>query len=647
MIQPPHQRPPRGLQWKVILTMVGVGMLPMIAALLWAGLYGRSALINASGEKFTELARLVSSQIDFIIDREINEARSLILSEELQTAVAASNRSYEGKTTDGGGADPALLGTAASRYLLAYHSLKHDEYDEIFATDRQGRIIAATRMPQRRVVADEAWWQAASQNGQDGVFISDLYAVPGNTTLGVDLALPIVDAHDHTVIGVLKFIIKDLELSDVLKQITLGETGHAMLVRNDGQVLLCPTLPAAEHPPIPQMDRYGTTAGWAMQTNGHGGGPTVVARAPVILTGRRVTDTARPLAVVVTQTRSELFDPIHHVLWVTSGLGLLLFAGLLLLGMVAGRRLVQPILAIQQGAQELGRGNLGHRLHIATGDELETLAHTINQMAEDLQASAESRLKTERLTALHRLSTVLTHDLRSPMVGMLKAMTLLQQTYGRMPADRARELLTDLIRGGELLLGTLNDLLDVYRHSLSALPLRCTEVRLSDAIDEVIRLLQVDAEVRGIRLRTAIAKPALTLLADRRRLQRVIFNLVDNAIKHSPFGGQIFLTVGPAVNGQVTLSVEDEGPGVAEDDRAHIFEFLSSATNVQVDRAECSGIGVGLYFCRMTVEAHDGDIRVENRPGGGARFVVTLPVHHAHHPHEQEAALPLGRSEGE
>jgi signal transduction histidine kinase len=226
-------------------------------------------------------------------------------------------------------------------------------------------------------------------------------------------------------------------------------------------------------------------------------------------------------------------------------------------------------------------------------------------------------------------------------------MALLQQTYGRMPVDRARQLLSDLIRGGELLLGTLNDLLDVYRHSLSALPLRCTEVRLSEAIDEVIRLLHVDAEVRGIRIRTDIADPSLTLLADRRRLQRVIVNLMDNAIKHSPFGGQIILTVGPLADGQIILSVEDEGAGVSEHDHAHIFEFLSSATNVQMDRAECSGIGVGLYFCRMTVEAHDGEIHVETRPNGGARFVVTLPVRQTHDPHEQEPALPLGRSENE
>jgi signal transduction histidine kinase len=647
MIPPLHRPVRRSLQWKVVLTMVGVGMLPMIAALLWAGLYGRSALINASGEKFTELARLVSSQIDFIIDREINEARSLILSEELQDAVAAANHSDSTGATDGNGADPTLLTSPASRYLQAYHTLKQDEYDEILATDRRGQIIAATRTPRQRLVAEEPWWRAAYHDGTGAVFLSDFYQMPGEPLPWLDVALPITDSRDQTVIGVLKFVIKDLDLTAILKQVTLGETGHAMLVRGNGQVLLCPTLPAAEHPPIPEMGQHGTNAGWAMQTNGHSGGPTVVAHAPITFASRFSTDTARTIAVVVTQKRSELFDPIHHVLWVTSGLGLLLFAALWLLGMVAGRRLVRPILTIQQGAQELGRGNLGHRLQISTGDELETLSHTINQMAEDLQESAESRLQAERLTALHRLSTVLTHDLRSPMVGILKAMALLQQTYGRMPVDRARQLLSDLIRGGELLLGTLNDLLDVYRHSLSALPLRCTEVRLSEAIDEVIRLLHVDAEVRGIRIRTDIADPSLTLLADRRRLQRVIVNLMDNAIKHSPFGGQIILTVGPLADGQIMLSVEDEGAGVSEHDHAHIFEFLSSATNVQMDRAECSGIGVGLYFCRMTVEAHDGEIHVETRPNGGARFVVTLPVRQTHDPHEQEPALPLGRSENE
>jgi len=288
--------------------------------------------------------------------------------------------------------------------------------------------------------------------------------------------------------------------------------------------------------------------------------------------------------------------------------------------------LVRPVLALQQGAEELGRGRLEHRLQVKTGDELEALADTINQMARHLQASADTRLEAERLLALHRLSTVLTHDLRSPMVGILKALALLQETYGRMPEPQARQLLADLTRGGELLLGTLNDLLDVYRHSLAAVPLRFAEVNIGDAVHDVVGLMRADAEARGITLRAEAPSTAPIMSGDRRRLQRVIVNLLDNALKHSPFGGQVTVAVGGPVDGLVTLTVEDQGPGVPESERAHLFDFLSAATNPHSDRAECSGIGVGLYFCRMTVEAHGGRITAENRPEGGARFVVMLPA---------------------
>ncbi|MEW6325287.1 MAG: ATP-binding protein, partial [Nitrospirota bacterium] len=259
---------------------------------------------------------------------------------------------------------------------------------------------------------------------------------------------------------------------------------------------------------------------------------------------------------------------------------------------------------------------------------LEALATTVNQMAGHLQQSAEAKLKAERLMALHRLSTVLTHDLRSPMVGILKALALLEETYEKMPKPQAQRLLADLVRGGNLLLGTLNDLLDVYRHSLSALPLRATVFVLSDAAHDVARLLEADASARGVKLETTIAAPERRLTADRRRLQRVLFNLLDNAIKHSPAGGVVGLRVSWPDSARVVIDVEDQGPGIPEGERAKIFDFLYEAGEPRhgSDRHECSSIGVGLYFCRMAVEAHGGRIDVENRPEGGARFTAILPV---------------------
>jgi PAS domain S-box-containing protein len=496
----------------------------------------------------------------------------------------------------------------------------------------------------------------------------------------------------------------------------------------------------------------GSQASWALRESGHDNEPTVVAFSLVSLTKKLGQQDfgVKPWWIVVTQDHAELFAPMNRALWITISLGGILVGLLVLLGALAGRKLVQPILTVQQGAQALAGGNLGHRLHLETHDELEALAHTINRMAESLQQQTlelmaardylrniieqsaaliittdpsfgirefnraaqetlqyrrdqvlfrnldllwddpeefrqvipqlmasgqrinyettfarkdgtsvpvvlsikqltdqsentmglvvvgeditdrkeleQARLNAERLMALHRLSTVLTHDLRSPMVGILKALAVLQETYGKMSKDQAQQLLSDLVRGGDLLLGTLTDLLDVYRHSLSALPLRYTDFVLGEAIEEIIRLINIDAQARSVKLEVKMDLPSIMLTADRRRIQRVIFNLLDNAIKHSPSGGRVALHVSSPEEGLIHLQVKDQGTGIPNGECPRIFDFLYKAPDDQVNQIERSGIGVGLYFCRVTVEAHGGRIWAENQPGGGACFTVCLPT---------------------
>jgi len=88
----------------------------------------------------------------------------------------------------------------------------------------------------------------------------------------------------------------------------------------------------------------------------------------------------------------------------------------------------------------------------------------------------------------------------------------------------------------------------------------------------------------------------------------------------------VTLHVNPRADDWIELQVKDQGPGIREEDRSRMFDFLAESTTAQNDRMECSGVGVGLYFCRMTVEAHGGWIRGGNSPQGGARFIVALPA---------------------
>lgn len=741
-----------GLLRKVILSIVAVGFFPLAGGLLWAGLYGQSVLVRASGEKFSELAKQMSSQIDFILEREVHEAQSLALAQVLQWSISSANDNPPGAPKDPRPFPDSILEHPASRHLQSYQSLKEDEYDVIFATDRYGRVVASTRNLPAIDFSHEPWWQAAYQNGSGQVFMSDLYTHPQTGLLGVELALPIYDQETSRVIGVLRFVVQDLKLEQILKSMRMGETGHAMMINQEGQILICPRLPQTAHHTVRVFQESLDHSGWKIQDNGHDTQPSVVALSPVSFTSKYLLGT-QPRFVMVTQDRAELFAPIKRVLWIITGLGLALIGLLILLGTLAGKRLVRPILELQRGADILASGDLTHRLQLRTRDELEALAGRVNHMAESLQQrtselmaardylrniieqsaaliittdpslgirefnrSAQdilqyrrdqillkslevlwddpeefrqiipqlttrgqriryettfarkdgasvpvvlsitqltdqtgkfsglvvvgeditdrkelerARLKAERIMSLHRLSTVLTHDLRSPMVGILKALTLFRETYGKMPEEQVQQLLSDLIRGGDILLGTLNDLLDVYRHSLSALPLRYTDFSLKEAIQDILGLLGVDIQARGVKFEMNLALPDVVISADRRRIQRVLFNLLDNAIKHSPSGGLITLQVSAPKEGKIHILVEDQGPGVPDTEFSRIFDFLYQAPGDSKEVQERSGIGVGLYFSRMTVEAHGGCIQAENRPQGGTRFTIQLPVTHS------------------
>lgn len=136
-----------------------------------------------------------------------------------------------------------------------------------------------------------------------------------------------------------------------------------------------------------------------------------------------------------------------------------------------------------------------------------------------------------------------------------------------------------------------------------------------------------------MKIQLSLPDEAISIKADRRRLERALINLVHNAVKFSSTGGTIVISLGhqiPSLSEQATvwLSVEDEGPGLDPNELPHIFEMFFQHYGRQDGRI---GRGLGLYFCRLVVEAHHGQIRAANRPEGGAVFTVELPLEDACH----------------
>lgn len=245
-------------------------------------------------------------------------------------------------------------------------------------------------------------------------------------------------------------------------------------------------------------------------------------------------------------------------------------------------------------------------------------------------------LRSERLASLSQFASMFAHDIRNPLAGIKKT---LEWLGGRpeMEQDPPRRCLEDLRFTTDLLLGMINDMLDVYQENYSGLPLSTSMVAPSLLLKDALRLFRSEAEAQDVRFRLQMPSEDLSILGDGRRLQRVLINLIHNALKYSPPQGTILITVqveegraparetlsDPYDAPTVTISIEDEGPGIAPEDVPHLFEMFFRKKDGQDYRI---GRGLGLHFCRLVVEAHGGQIGAGNRAEGGAVFTVALPV---------------------
>jgi signal transduction histidine kinase len=160
-------------------------------------------------------------------------------------------------------------------------------------------------------------------------------------------------------------------------------------------------------------------------------------------------------------------------------------------------------------------------------------------------------------------------------------------------------------------------------------------VSVNSLVADVVQLFRPEAAAKRIAFHLEMPEEDVVMTADRRRLLRVLINLVHNALKFSPQGGQITVTVHAKARGctgsesrgtsssQATIQVADEGPGIAPEDLPHLFEMFGRRKDPGDIRM---GRGLGLHFCRLVVEGHRGRILAENRSSGGAVFSVELPL---------------------
>jgi len=329
--------------------------------------------------------------------------------------------------------------------------------------------------------------------------------------------------------------------------------------------------------------------------------------------------------------------------------GVLVAAGVFL-AFVLARRIVGPLQRLTESTVRIASGDLNARVTVDSTDEVGVLATEYNRMAENLgqlrdsdmgklliaQQTAEAAIDSlfaltllkdiTHLREIDRLKSefiaTASHELRTPLTSVQMGVHLLLERAAGELTDKQVEVLSACREDCERLDKLMRDLLDLSRIEGGESKPRLEPIRTRDLIQDATKELRPQVESRGLDFTVEAAVDLPSVNADRSQVERVLSNLVVNAMRYTKHGA-IKINAQPRGN-SVAISVSDTGSGIPQEYLTHIFDKF-----VQVPGAATGGAGLGLAISRLIVEAHGGQISVQSEPDKGSTFTFTLPLAHS------------------
>jgi K+-sensing histidine kinase KdpD len=337
------------------------------------------------------------------------------------------------------------------------------------------------------------------------------------------------------------------------------------------------------------------------------------------------------------ETAQEMADALDKQEWdiVLSDYILPSFGGLAALALVQNKGLDFPFIivsgqigedvaveAMRAGAQDyIMKGNL-KRLGPAIERELEETANRrrSRKAEEELRAKEEELHMAKQMEALKdEFVGMVSHELKTPLTVIIGALSV-AETEG-VSMEQAQELIHDAVTSAEALAAMVENLLELSRHQSNRLSLQTKQTQIKPVVHAVIQKLQNKSALHKITIDIPSGLPPAMI--DALRIERVLDNLVGNAIKYSPKGGEVRIS-GRLQDNQLVIGIADQGIGISPEEMPNLFEKFQRL-GVQ-SKYDIAGVGLGLRVCRILVEAHGGKIWADSRAGLGSTFFFTLPI---------------------
>jgi len=580
----------RKIQRRMILNFMGLGVLPIIIVSFILIRLTENTVQSYIFDRNLEIARSAKKEIELFIEKPLTILGTIVLSRD----ILEMERFTQSRVIN--------------KLLQEYQIFK-----KIFILDRSGIAVVTTSFGEE--FKDYSQEQYFNITMQADTFFSEVDFTPSRFPV-MQIALPIKKY--NTVDGILVGEIDLQFIWDLVDKIKIGKTGYAFLISSNGTVIAHPDKQLVlNRESFSQFAFYQELITELENINiyDYNGVEMLAAYSPI---------SDLRWGIIVQQNEAEAFELARKMRYQVTIFVFIMALFALILAFKTIRRITKPLEVLVQGARKYAESDLTHRIRVERHDELAVLANEFNKMAESLDKNQKQLRRMERLAALSRFASLVSHEIRNPLNAMNINMQILRRlmTQADSPPEKKVKYLNIITSE----INRMNNLVSNFLAIARPPELNLIRSDLHQILEEVILILEGQAKSLGIQIKRIYTKESLQGMFDHNQLKQVFHNILLNAFEAMPEGGMLKVTTinlnskkdKNNIKPKVLIKFEDIGHGIEKGKLPDIFEFYFTTKK--------TGTGLGLAIAKQIVEGHRGTISIKSKERVGTQVLIELPI---------------------